>query len=248
MILNTKNRSDDPEIMDDFSMEGEVLRDALDKIAKINQLLGGNQLTLQGVKELIHSIPTENEILIVDLGCGNGDMLRTLEKYGKENNLNFRLIGIDANNFTINHARKLSKNYPNISFRCEDVFDTSFNELKYDIALCTLTLHHFKNEEIEKLLAVLYNNSKLGIVINDLHRSALAYRLFQGLCFVFQLNSMSRDDGLVSIMRGFKKEELVRFSKKIKFKNYKIQWKWAFRYQWVVKKDKEMIDKEITDF
>lgn len=248
MILNTKNRSDDPEIMDDFSMEGEVLCDALDKIAKINQLLGGNQLTLQGVKELIHSIPTVNEILIVDLGCGNGDLLRTLEKYGKENNLNFRLIGIDANNFTINHARKLSKNYPNISFRCEDIFDTSFHELKYDIALCTLTLHHFKNEEIEKLLAVLYNNSKLGIVINDLHRNALAYRLFQGLCFVFQLNSMSRDDGLVSIMRGFKKEELIRFSKKLKFKNYKIQWKWAFRYQWIVKKDMERIDKEIKDF
>ncbi|MBC7440851.1 MAG: methyltransferase, partial [Flavobacterium sp.] len=28
--------------MDDFALEGETLRDALDKIAKINQLLGGN--------------------------------------------------------------------------------------------------------------------------------------------------------------------------------------------------------------
>jgi hypothetical protein len=26
-----------------FALEGEVLRDALDKIAKINQLLGGNK-------------------------------------------------------------------------------------------------------------------------------------------------------------------------------------------------------------
>ena len=49
MALNTKHRTNELEIMDDFSMEGEVLRDALDKIAKINQLLGGNQLTLQGV-------------------------------------------------------------------------------------------------------------------------------------------------------------------------------------------------------
>lgn len=236
MILNTKNRSEDPEIMDDFAMEGEILRDALDKIAKINQLLGGNQLTLQGVKELIHSIPTQNEIIIVDLGCGNGDMLRTLEKYGRENNLNFRLIGIDANNFTVNHARNLSENYPNISFRCEDVFDKSFNKLKCDISLCTLTLHHFKNEEIENLLTVLYQNSNLGIVINDLHRSALAYRLFQGLCFVFGLNTMSREDGLISIMRGFKKEELEHFSQKLKFTNYKIQWKWAFRYQWIISK------------
>ncbi len=53
MILNTKYRTDEPETMDDFAMEGEILRDALDKIAKINQLLGGNQLTLRGVQELI---------------------------------------------------------------------------------------------------------------------------------------------------------------------------------------------------
>ncbi|TDD94876.1 methyltransferase domain-containing protein [Flavobacterium cellulosilyticum] len=242
MILDIKNRSDDSEIMDDFTMEGEILREALDKIAKINQLLGGNQLTLQGVKELITAIPAQKEILIVDLGCGNGDMLRTLDKYGRENNLNFRLIGIDANNFTINHARKLSENHPNISYRCEDIFDKSFHELKYDISLCTLTLHHFKNEEIEEILTVLNKNSNFGIVINDLHRSALAYRIFQGLCFVFRLNEMSRLDGLVSIKRGFKKEELILFSNKLKLTNYKIQWKWAFRYQWIVKKDKEIID------
>ena len=53
MYLNTKFRTDATEIMDDFALEGEILRDALDKIAKINQLLGGNRLTLQGVQSLI---------------------------------------------------------------------------------------------------------------------------------------------------------------------------------------------------
>lgn len=238
MTLNTKYRSDEPEIMDDFTMKGEILRDALDKIAKINQLLGGNQLTLNGVKELINDVPLQEQIVIVDLGCGNGDMLRTIEKYGRNNNLNLKLIGIDANEFTINHARKLSENYSNISYRCEDIFEESFSELQYDIALCTLTLHHFKNEEIDKLLSILYKNSNLGLVINDLQRSPIAYRLFQGLCFVFGLNEMSRKDGLVSILRGFKKEELVDFSKKLKFTSYNIQWKWAFRYKWIVKKEK----------
>ncbi|MFI0490710.1 methyltransferase, partial [Flavobacterium sp.] len=104
MFINTKHRSDEPEIMDDFAMEGEILRDALDKIAKINQLLGGNQLTLQAVQDLIVNIPKQSEIVIVDIGCGNGDMLRTLANYGLKHNLNFRLIGIDANNFTIKHA------------------------------------------------------------------------------------------------------------------------------------------------
>ena len=157
-----------------------------------------------------------------------------MSNFGLKNNLNFRLIGIDANNFTINHAIKLSEKYPNISYRCEDVFDKPLEEVKDDIVLCTLTLHHFKENEVLRLLMIFNANSRIGIVINDLQRSAVAYRLFQALCFVFKLNPMSREDGLVSILRGFKKEDLVRFSKKLKLKNYKIQWKWAFRYQWII--------------
>lgn len=236
MPLNTKYRTDKPEIMDDFAMEGEVLREALDKIAKINQLLGGNKLTLLGVKALLAKVPNRGEITIVDVGCGNGDMLRNLADYGVKNNLNLNLIGIDANNFTSNHALKLSQNYPNISYRCEDIFDKPFRELKYDIALCTLTLHHFKEEEILDIMTVFHTNAALGVVINDLQRSSLAYRLFQSLCFVFQLNAMSREDGLISILRGFKRKDLIDFSKKLNFGNYTIQWKWAFRYQWIISK------------
>ena len=235
--INTKFRTEAPEIMDNFALEGETLRDALDKIAKINQLLGGNELTLHGINKLL-SKPDKNRIFkIVDVGCGNGDMLRKLADYGKKNNLKLDLLGIDANQFTINHAEKLSENYLNIKYSCEDIFDDKFKALKYDIVLCTLTLHHFKDNEIIDLLTVFYKNAVLGIVINDLQRSAIAYRLFQILCVVFQLNKMSREDGLTSILRGFKKPELINFSRKLNFKNVVIQWKWAFRYQWIIYKN-----------
>lgn len=236
MFINTKSRTENPEIMDDFAMEGEILRKALDKIAKINQLLGGNQLTLQGVQELNKNFDKNNKITIIDVGCGNGDMLRKLADFGIKNQYNFNLIGIDANVYTINYACKLSENYSNINYHCLDIFDKLFNELKCDILLCTLTLHHFKNKEIENLLNVFYANSKIGIVINDLQRSSISYRLFQLLGLVFNLNKMTKQDGLTSILRGFKKQDLINFSKKLQFKKYTIQWKWAFRYQWIIKK------------
>ena len=236
MFVNTKYRTDKSEIMDDFNLEGENLRDALDKIAKINQLLGGNSLTLLGVKSLLKNASSDTEITIVDVGCGNGDMLRILADYGLKNNLKFKLIGVDANNFTVNHAISLSKKYSNISYRREDIFDKAFTELKYDIVLSTLVLHHFKEDEIIKTLRLFYTNAKLGIVINDLQRSLIAYRLFQALCFVFRLNPLSREDGLISILRGFKKEDLIRFSEKLNFKKYTIEWRWAFRYQWIISK------------
>jgi len=236
MLVNTRHRIDNPEIMDDFALEGNALKLALDKIAQINQLLGGNRLTLKGVAKLLKKKSNSSPVRIVDIGCGNGDMLRRLADFGSQNNLNLELIGVDANAFTVNYAIDLSKNYPNIKYRCEDVFGQSFNELNFDIGLCTLTLHHFKNDEIIELLTLLNKNSKLGFVINDLHRNFIAYQLFQGLCFVFQMNEMSRKDGLTSILKGFKKEELIAFSKNLRFKKYSIQWKWAFRYQWIVEK------------
>lgn len=236
MAIKTKYRTDDPEIMDDFNLKGEVLQNALDKIAKINQFLGGNHLTLQGVKKLLGGITKEQTITIIDIGCGNGDMLRKLADYALKYDWNFKLIGIDANAFTINYARKLSIHYPNISYRCEDIFNEAFSKLEYDIALCTLTLHHFKNNDIINLATIFNTNARRGVVINDLHRSIISYRLFQAMCFVTQLNGMSKKDGLTSILRGFTKSELLDFSKQLNLKKYTIQWKWAFRYQWIISK------------
>lgn len=236
MPINTTYRTNEAEIMDDFQLEGIILQDTLDKIARINQLLGGNQLTLQGIKSLLKNIDASKEIIIVDVGCGNGDMLRYIEKFGNSNGFKFKLIGIDANAFTIKHAQNLSTNFDSISYQCQDIFKDDFQNLKYDILLCTLTLHHFKDNEILNLMKVFYSNSRIGIVINDLHRSKVAYRLFKLICVIFGLNKMSKEDGLTSILRGFKKDELVTFSKQLGFKNYTLQWKWAFRYQWIIAK------------
>jgi 2-polyprenyl-3-methyl-5-hydroxy-6-metoxy-1,4-benzoquinol methylase len=111
-----------------------------------------------------------SEITIVDVGCGNGDMLRTAD-YGLQHNIKFNLIGVDANNFTVKHAINLSKMYPNISIIVKIYL--IFEELKYDIVLCTLTLHHFKDEEIIKIMTSFYANASIGVVVNDLQRSTL---------------------------------------------------------------------------
>jgi len=242
MSIDTSQRSNAPEIMDDFNLEGEILRDALDKIASINRLLGGNKVTLNGLEYLLkvksstHKERSKNDgqITILDVGCGNGDMLRTLADFASKKQLNFKLVGIDANEFTINHARQLSIGYPNISYSCADIFEEIKQEKVYDVILCTLTLHHFKDEEIITLMKGFKATSALGIVVNDLHRSKIAYYLFTALCFVFGLNQMSKDDGLVSILRGFKKQDLLSYSRQLNFNTYVLKWKWAFRYQWII--------------
>ena len=236
MALDTTYRTDLEESMDDFSMDNAGLVTALDDIARINQLLGGNAVTLDGVKTLIKDFPKDQGITIIDFGCGSGDMLRMLSKYGKDHNLNFKLIGIDANEATIRHAEKCSTNFENISYLAEDIFLYDFSKFSIDIALITLTLHHFKNDEIIKIMKVIFNLVKKGIVVNDLQRIKLAYRLFQAIIFIFRLEKMTANDGLISILRGFKREDLEKFSKDLDLKKYSLKWKWAFRYQWIIRK------------
>jgi 2-polyprenyl-3-methyl-5-hydroxy-6-metoxy-1,4-benzoquinol methylase len=237
MALDTTFRTDLEESMDDFSMDNEGLVTALDDIARINQLLGGNSVTLDGVKTLIKDFPKDKTITIIDFGCGSGDMLRMLSKFGTENNLKFNLIGIDANEATIRHAEKCSDGFYNITYLAENIFLYDFSKFSIDIALITLTLHHFKDYEIIKIMKVIFNLVKKGIVVNDLQRSKLAYRLFQAIIFIFRLEKMTANDGLISILRGFKKEDLEKFSKNLGIKKYSIRWKWAFRYQWIIEKN-----------
>jgi 2-polyprenyl-3-methyl-5-hydroxy-6-metoxy-1,4-benzoquinol methylase len=234
MLVNTEFRSNADEIMDDFALEGETLKEALDKIAGINRFLGGNKITIEGLEYILSKKNTAEEISILDVGCGNGDMLRAIAKYGKANGLKFQLIGMDANAFTVNYARNLSEAYNNISYVCADIFDEIKQDKHYDVILCTLTLHHFKDDVILHLLTGFRKQAIMGTVINDLHRSKLAYYLFIAVCRVFRLNSMSKDDGLVSILRGFKRADFLNYARQLNIKTHILYWRWAFRYQWII--------------
>ena len=215
-------------------MEGEDLREVLNTFNKVDYWLGGNKTTLQAVISLLDNVSDGKEFTIIDVGCGGGAQLRTIAAYASGNNLNLNLIGIDANNFTINYAKEWSPEFSNISYYNINLFDKEFESMSSDIIICALTLHHFSDSEILKLLQSFKRQARQGIVINDLHRSMLAYRLFQAFCFIFRINRTSRKDGLTSILRGFKRRELIAFAEQLNFKRFSINWKWAFRYQFII--------------
>ena len=241
-LVNTTHRTEAEEIMDDFSIQGPILDDALDKLAIINKLLGGNIVTLNGLKKLLKNQPKAIPLIIVDLGCGGGDILRTIANYGKKEGYNFQLIGVDANKNATDYAQTLSKAHDNIRFVHADVFSEEFKALKYDIVITTLFLHHFKEVELLQLLNHVTNTASIGVVVNDLHRHRLAYYLFK-LITIPVKNKMIIEDGLTSVLRGFKRKELVDLSKQLNIKN-QLHWKWAFRYQWILwsskKEDKKL--------
>jgi 2-polyprenyl-3-methyl-5-hydroxy-6-metoxy-1,4-benzoquinol methylase len=232
-FISTKNRTDKEELMDDFSIGGDLLRDTLDKLENINRWLGGNLMTVKALKKVLKNHPKEQELTIADIGCGHGDILRDVAKFGRKNGYKMKLIGMDANPTAIAYANELSTEFSELSFKTEEIFSEAFKNRKFDVVLATLFLHHFKEAQLVSFLGNILKQTKIGIVVNDLHRHKLAYYLFM-LLSVFIKNNMIIEDGLTSVLRGFKRNELAHISKKLKVKP-QISWKWAFRFQWILK-------------
>jgi 2-polyprenyl-3-methyl-5-hydroxy-6-metoxy-1,4-benzoquinol methylase len=235
MWIDTTYRRNDEEIMDDLEMEGDILIDSLDKIATINQWLGGNKLTVKAVLELLVDHPKDQRITIADLGCGNGDMLRALADVCMKEGYAVDLVGIDANQATIDYAIALSTDYDNIRYYKQDVLSAEFAEVTYDIALCTLFLHHFEDATALALVQQLEQQATIGVIVNDLHRHPMAYYLFSLITFGVK-NHMMKADGKLSILKAFKRQDFERFASKLASRS-RIRWKWAFRYQWLIYKN-----------
>lgn len=232
--IDTTKRSLEPEIMDDFDFKGEELRITLDDLERVNSLLGGNQISIDGLKKL--NLDPTREISIVDVGCGNGAMLRKIADWGRREKLKLKLTGVDANAHAIKIACHFSQDYPELEFLTQNIFSAEFRNSQFDVLMCTLTLHHFKDSQIPEILHQFYDQSNIAVIINDLQRSVLAYRLFKLFCAVFVQNEIARKDGLISILRGFKEQDINKYMNTIKVDTYSIQWKWAFRYLWIINK------------
>ncbi len=230
-------RSTQSEIMDELHFGGKEMRDTLDDINMMNKWFGGNRISIDGLRTFLKDHPKNQEITILDVGCGDGQVLRSCADFGKKKNYSFNCIGIDFNQNILDLAKEKSTSYQNIEFKNVDVFLEDNLIPNCDIAMFTLFLHHFKEEEIEGLLKSALAKTRKGFIINDLHRSKLAFNLFNGVGKVLLKSKTAHHDGLVSIARGFKKVELEDLAGRIPNQTSKIKWQWAFRYQWIMKKE-----------
>ncbi|MDT0607634.1 methyltransferase domain-containing protein [Croceitalea rosinachiae] len=230
--MDFTSRSKESELMDDPKMDAEKYREAYLDINRCNRLLGGYGITINAVKSLLKK-PVKKSYTILDMGCGDGEMLRRISKAFEKQGLEAKLIGVDLRDDVLDIARSKSKEYTNINFTKQDILELK-DDFDCDIVLCTLTMHHFTDEQIHIFLKKFNTLAKIGVVINDLERSKLSYGLFKLFSIVFIKTAIAKYDGLVSISKGFRKKELLTYSRQLKTAIHTIKWKWAFRYVWVM--------------
>jgi 2-polyprenyl-3-methyl-5-hydroxy-6-metoxy-1,4-benzoquinol methylase len=234
MPIHFKHRSTGIEIMDDLDCKGEVVDQTLRELDFINQWLGGNAVTLNGLKSILKNIPKGKKISVADLGCGSGEMLRLIAKLAKKEKREVVLVGIDANPNITSYAKEKSIDFKNIQLEATNIFSDEFRQREFDVILGTLFLHHFTEEELIGIFSSLKNQARHGIIINDIHRHPLAYYSIKFLTQLFSKSAMVKFDAPLSVLRAFKKKELENVLQKAGIEKYQLKWKWAFRWQLVI--------------
>jgi 2-polyprenyl-3-methyl-5-hydroxy-6-metoxy-1,4-benzoquinol methylase len=228
-----RNRSSDIEIMDDLRCSGEVVHQTLRELETINDLLGGNYVTLNGLRRLLEDHPNTSPT-ITDLGCGSGDMLRLIRKWSSKHGLDPELTGVDANPFIIAFAEIHTPPECRIKFKALDIFSEDFRKESCDVVIGTLFFHHFSNEQLSAFFTQLKSQCRIGFIINDIHRHWLAYYSIKLLTRMLSRSAMVKFDAPLSVLRAFRRKELVGILRNAGITNYKIKWMWAFRWQVIV--------------
>jgi len=231
--MDFSQRNTEVELMDNPTIEEAVLRKVLKDINRANRLLGGNKITIHAIAQLMKKQP-KAQYTIVDMGCGDGSMLRAVALFCRKRNIEVRLIGLDLSEQALAIGKEKSRSFPEIQFVQHNIIAVPPTGLVCDILLCTLTMHHFNSRQIPQFLEQFVKLASIGVIINDLQRSRLAYYLFKAFSVIFIQTWIAKHDGLLSIKSGFVKNELIKFSRELPHVHHSIQWKWAFRYIWVM--------------
>ena len=217
--------------MDNLDCFGPIVDQTLAELDYINYWLGGDWISLEGLKKFINR--SKEPFSIIDLGCGSGTLLsKMVKKY--QNQLKSG-VGIDANGYILKNARNYQKIFKQLSFMQLNVLDTADKNFNCDILHASLFLHHFSHDELVVLFKIFRHQVRKGMIISDLHRHWLAYYSIKLLTRWFSKSTMVQNDGPLSVRRGFRRKEWIRIFEDSNITNYKIRWKWAFRWQIIIK-------------
>ncbi len=223
-----KTRSFKPERIDTGDYTPEEYAVFLREIAFINRYLGDRRALR---KTLLREIKTNyiREFSVLDVGCGSGELLRYIAEFARDSKRTTCLTGIDLNEISALRTSTSSCNFPEISSVRADAFKLPFADGSFDYAISSLFFHHLTDDQIPLVVSEMSRVARRGICVIDLHRHPMAYVLYKLFCVLFRISPLVRQDGSLSILRGFKPAELDDLLKASKVRRRNIERTAPFR-------------------
>jgi SAM-dependent methyltransferase len=155
---------------------------------------------------------------ILDLATGSGDIPRFITDYARKVGASVAIEAVDQQASTVEIARGLSVDYPEITFVQGDILTLSREP--FDMVLCSLALHHFSETDAVAVLKRCRELSKRYVLVSDLRRGALAtVGVFLLTSLLFR-EKMTRIDARLSAERAFSFGEFKMLAQRAGWKDF----------------------------
>jgi SAM-dependent methyltransferase len=222
------HRSAALERMDDRSIGGDELAEALRQLRAINRALGSAWPTLEGVLRLWRAAGKPNQLSILDIGAGSGDINRLLLAWATRRGIAMRITLVDIHPETCAAAAAYYMHEPRVQVVCGDVMHLGVGVA--DIVTAALFAHHFASEQLPDLFTALTRAARIGVVVNDLHRHRLAWAGIWVATRMLSRNRMICHDAPLSVQRGFRAADLRQLRAAPGLARLNYTWRPFFRY------------------
>jgi len=90
-----------------------------------------------------------------------------------------------------------------------DALNLPFATASIDVVMCSQVLHHFAGADAIRLIREMNRVARVRVIVSDLRRSWIAAAGLWLASFPLRFHPVSRHDGVVSVMRGFTRGELL---------------------------------------
>jgi len=199
--LLTPRRRRGVELLDDPAVAPEIVTRSIKDVECSNVLFGGLRAALEEMKPALGEIPRCATLL--DVGTGAADIPLAARAIAARRGVTLRTIGFDS-------SEPLLRNYRDRHGDVVrgDALRLPFRDKSIDIVMCSQVLHHFREPEAVQLITEMNRVARARVVISDIRRSWIAAGGLWMASFLLGFHSVSRHDGVVSVMRGFVPREL----------------------------------------
>jgi SAM-dependent methyltransferase len=190
------------ELMDDPALPAETYAAVLGDLAQVNTVTMARRPTLSFLKRAIGSA---THFRLLDVGYGDGDMLRAIARWSQRRGLIADLVGIDLNSRSEAVARAATPAAMPIHYLTGDY--ASLTDQPFDFIISSLVAHHMSHNQLIAFLSHMEARSRRGWLVNDLHRHGIAWGGFWALSRVMRWHPIVRHDGQLSIARSYRPGE-----------------------------------------
>ena len=189
------------EILDLPDVDPQVVTRSLADVARANALFGGISSAMKEIEEALGEVPRRATLL--DVGTGLGDIPCRARTFAAEKGIDLTTVGLDS----VLVLTRASRHAVNIAV-CGNALHLPFADRSVDIVMCSQVLHHFIAADAARLLREMDRVARVRVVVSDLRRSWIAAAGLWLVSFPLGFHAVSRHDGVVSVLRGFTREEL----------------------------------------